>query len=89
MTDPRYGTKRWRRLADSVIRRDGRVCALPGCTTDMTLPGMVCVDHIIDKSDGGPFWDPANLQVLCRPHNMAKGLEASAGRSKEPRSPNG
>ena len=32
MGDPRYKTPRWHRLRNPVIRRDGRICAKPGCS---------------------------------------------------------
>ena len=87
MNDPRYKTQRWARLRLKVIRRDGPHCAIPSCQTAMSKPSMICIDHIVDVKDGGDFWNPDNLQVLCWHHNIAKGHEAQAARY-EPTSPN-
>jgi 5-methylcytosine-specific restriction enzyme A len=88
MDDPRYHTKRWQQLRVQVIRRDGKRCAYPYCTSDMDLPFMIHVDHIVEVDDGGPFWDPANLQTFCKPHHVAKTLNVRASRP-QPVSPNG
>lgn len=85
--DSRYKSARWRRLRESVIRRDGRRCSVPGCAADMALPRMTHVDHIIEVGDGGDFWDPSNLRVLCRTHHAAKTLMVMASRGERP-SPN-
>lgn len=59
-----------------------------GCRSDMNKPGAVHVDHITEAKDGlANFWDPANLQVLCKKHHGAKTLTVAAGRA-DPRSPN-
>lgn len=86
--DARYSTIRWQRLRLRVIARDGRRCAVAGCRSDMNKPGAVHVDHITEAKDGlANFWDPANLQVLCKKHHGAKTLTVAAGRA-DPRSPN-
>lgn len=41
---------------------------------------MAAVDHIVEVKDGGDFWDPTNLQVLCTYHNREKGKIAWAKR---------
>lgn len=87
MDDPRYHTARWQKLRRRVIARAGGRCAIPGCRNDMTKPGMIHVDHIIEVDDGGPFWDEANLQVVCKLHHDAKSANVRAGRA-EPISPN-
>lgn len=79
-TDPRYSSRRWRRLRDQVIRRDGPHCPVPGCTTDLTRPGLLHADHIHEVEDGGAFWDPTNVQLLCRYHHSAKTLDQYARR---------
>lgn len=90
MSDPRYRTARWRKARAAVIRRDGAVCSVLGCTTDMTDYRAVAVDHVVEVKDGGAFWDLNNLQVLCTYHNRQKGTVAQARREQsiEPRSPN-
>jgi 5-methylcytosine-specific restriction endonuclease McrA len=87
LDDIRYHTKRWQQLRNTIIRRDGRTCATPGCTTDMNRPSILIVDHITEIRDGGDFWNPNNLQILCKPHNTAKGITANATRTT-PTSPN-
>ena len=91
MSDPRYRSGRWKKLRRQVILRDGPVCAIVGCESDMSSYRMVAVDHIIEVKDGGEFWDPTNLQVLCTYHNREKGKRAWALRTplEEPMSPNG
>lgn len=91
MTDPRYKTGRWRKLRAYIIRRDGRHCAIPGCTTDMTQAYTTIVDHITEVTEhttDAEFYNPDGLQVLCWSHNIAKGHDAAATRD-EPTSPNG
>ena len=94
-TDPRYRTTRWRQLRLTILRRDGRRCSVPGCTVDMTQSRVTHVDHIREVNDGGDFWSPNNLHVLCRTHHMAKTLTNKAERNNdngfnndEPMSPN-
>lgn len=89
MADSRYGTARWRNLRARAIRRDGGQCAIPGCTSDMGLPRMTHVDHVIEIRDGGAFWDLANLQTVCRVHHYAKtivkgGERVSGGGDRPP-----
>ena len=89
--DARYKTGKWRKTRAYVIRRDGRRCAIPGCTTDMSQPYTVVADHIIEVTEhttDTEFYDPDGLQVLCWHHNIAKGHDSKAGRA-DPSSPNG
>jgi 5-methylcytosine-specific restriction endonuclease McrA len=53
----------------------------------MAAPRMTQIDHIIEVRDGGGFWDPANLRVVCKPHHDSKTLDVAAQRG-EPISPN-
>lgn len=96
MSDPFYQTRAWKQLRADTLKRDGRVCAEPGCTTDMSIKGRAIVDHIIPRSLGGADLDPGNTQVLCSTHHKAKSLREAAARltrkakvSLEPTSPNG
>ena len=52
-----------------MLARDGRRCQikLPGCT----LIATEC-DHIVRPEEGGAQYDPANLQAVCKPCNVAK-----------------
>jgi len=84
--DPRYHTARWQKLRAQIIRRDGQRCSAASCTKQMQSNGMTHVDHIVEVQDGGAFWEPANLRVLCWYHHTAKTLSVAA--SRDIRSPN-
>lgn len=73
--DRRYSSARWLRLRQQIIRRDGRRCSVSGCSSDMREPQMMQVDHIVEVKDGGAFWDPNNLRLVCRFHHYAKTVE--------------
>ena len=42
------------------------------------------VDHVQPKHLGGPWWDPANLQSLCRKCHMAKSSSEFKARPDRP-----
>jgi 5-methylcytosine-specific restriction endonuclease McrA len=79
--DRRYDTARWRLLRARVVARDGYRCTTPGCTTDTSKPRSLHVDHVIEVSDGGLFWDMANLRTLCWLHHGAKTRLVMANRA--------
>ena len=88
MKDPRYRTKRWRQARQYILTRDGLNCAIANCTTDLTQPHTIVVDHIIEVRDGGPFWDPRNHQILCKPHHNRKTADQATIRRTTRTSPN-
>jgi hypothetical protein len=51
-----------------VWKRDKGRCAYPSCGATTGLH----FDHIIPYSKGGSSKDPANIQILCGRHNLAK-----------------
>ena len=51
-----------------VWKRDKGRCAYPSCGATSGLH----FDHIIPHSKGGSSKDPANIQILCGRHNLAK-----------------
>jgi len=51
-----------------VWKRDRGRCAYPSCGATSGLH----FDHIIPYSKGGSSKDPANIQILCGRHNLAK-----------------
>ena len=51
-----------------VWKRDQGRCAYPSCGASSGLH----FDHIIPYSKGGSSKDPANIQILCGRHNLAK-----------------
>ncbi len=79
--DRRYGTARWRRLREQVIRRDGGRCSVAGCTADMSEPRMTHIDHVVEVRDGGDFWAPRNLRTVCRFHHLEKSVATIAARA--------
>ena len=66
--------RRWRILRRRILDRDGWRCVQCG------KAGRLEVDHIKPIRDGGDWWDPANLQLLCRPDHFSK----SAGENAKP-----
>jgi len=75
--DPRYRTRRWKRVRLRVLNRDGWACRIvTGCPSRATV-----ADHIIPAFLGMAddlFFGVANLRAGCRPHNLARGFAASA-----------
>ena len=70
--DRGYGTA-WTKLRLVILRRDSglcQVCAAQGIVTRATE-----VDHIKDKALGGTD-APDNLQSICKPCHIAKGIKA-------------
>ncbi|MGA0615564.1 HNH endonuclease [Paracoccus sp. KR1-242] len=59
-------TERWKRLRKEILRRDNYRCVKCGSA------GMLECDHIKPVRDGGGEYDPANLQMLCKPCHAAK-----------------
>ena len=79
--DRRYSSARWRKLREQVIKRDGGRCAVPGCTSEMSLPGMKHVDHVVEVKDGGDFWSMSNLRTVCRHHHFEKSVSTLTARA--------
>jgi 5-methylcytosine-specific restriction endonuclease McrA len=65
-TDKRLWTRRYRLLRYYVLARDRNVCQIrgPNCQHVAT-----CVDHVVDRADGGAVYDPTNLRAACVPCN--------------------
>jgi 5-methylcytosine-specific restriction endonuclease McrA len=64
-----YDSKRWKKLRDFVINRDGGICTIPGCGQKAEI-----VHHIIpvnDENCNDPniVWNPNNLTSLCAFHH--------------------
>ena len=64
MSDPRL-TTRWRRLRAQILARE------PTCRACKHSPATT-VDHIVPIRQGGPPYDPTNLQPLCKVCHLAK-----------------
>jgi 5-methylcytosine-specific restriction endonuclease McrA len=72
-TDPRYGSRRWRKTAQAVLIRDNHVCRIvEGCVVRATV-----ADHIVPTYPGMPnslFFGMTNLRAGCQGHNKARGM---------------
>lgn len=67
-----YKTKHWQLVRRAVFERDGWKCVKCG-----RMGALEC-DHIDPITSGGDWFDPDNLQSLCRGCHIAK----SAGESR-------
>ena len=72
-----YNTSRWRKIRLMIFKRDGFKCQMNGCgRVESDISRLVC-DHIKPhRGDRLLFWDPENLQTLCKPcHDSTKQRE--------------
>ncbi|RSV20558.1 HNH endonuclease [Sphingomonas sp. ABOLG] len=69
-----YKTARWQRLRMSVLVRDLFTCQWPGCGRIEADTSKLVADHRRPhRGDEAMFWDPDNLQCLCKPcHDSRK-----------------
>ncbi|MGL4528197.1 MAG: HNH endonuclease [Aestuariivirga sp.] len=67
-----YNTAEWKRLRIATFTRDLFVCAL--CKRIEGKSAWLVCDHVEPhKGDRAKFFDPANLQTLCKPcHDSEK-----------------
>lgn len=74
-----YKTARWQRLRWDVLVRDGFQCQR--CRRVEPDSARLVADHVrAHRGDAALFWDPGNLQCLCRTcHDGAKQAEERAG----------
>ena len=61
-----HRSPRWKKLRRIIKDRDGHRCKICG------KAGRLEVDHVKSVSRGGAFWDPENLQSLCRKCHIEK-----------------
>jgi len=62
-----YGLARWKKLRRSQLRKDP-LCAM--CKAEGFVRAANVVDHITaHKGNEVLFWDPDNLQSLCKRHH--------------------
>jgi 5-methylcytosine-specific restriction endonuclease McrA len=60
-----YSLDRWKRLRDEVLTRALFTCSICGRIEADT--SRLVADHVIPhRGDPALFWDPANLQCLCK-----------------------
>lgn len=61
-----YRTPAWRALRRQILQQEPW-CRSEGCHEPATV-----VDHIRPLQEGGPPYDPANLQPMCKRHHDQK-----------------
>lgn len=76
-----YGTPAWRALRQATFIRDLYQCQMIDCGKLVTEKGEATCDHIRPhRGDATLFFDPANLQTLCKAcHDSAKAREERRG----------
>jgi 5-methylcytosine-specific restriction endonuclease McrA len=78
MLDPRhriYGTKRWQKLRAVVRFRYENTCAY----ANEDCSGRLEVHHIVPtRYDSELFFEPSNLELVCRVHHGMREREARA-----------
>ncbi|WP_439137491.1 HNH endonuclease [Roseicyclus sp.] len=77
-----YKTTRWQKLRMFVLVGAGFTCAR--CHRVEGDTSQLVADHMVPhRGDEGLFWEPCNLQCLCkRCHDSDKQREERAGRAK-------
>jgi 5-methylcytosine-specific restriction endonuclease McrA len=62
-----YKTARWRKLRLEILTRDLFTCQMEGCGCIEPDTSQLVCDHVIPhRGDERLFWNPANLQCLCK-----------------------
>ena len=69
MAKAEISTRRWRKLRERILARDGNTCQICQSTENLQI------DHIISRVDGGQN-NESNLQVLCKLCNLKKGKKS-------------
>lgn len=63
-----HHTRRWRDLRAEVLLRDDYTCQRPGCGATNPDTSQLIADHkVAHRGDERLFWDPRNVQTLCKP----------------------
>lgn len=83
--DPFYLTPEYRVWREAVIAKAGRRCEgidqRTGRRCTKAEPrNRMFADHVIEVSDGGARYDPANGRCLCGSHHTLKTVQARAAR---------
>jgi 5-methylcytosine-specific restriction endonuclease McrA len=75
-----YKTAQWKRLRQATFLRDLFTCQMPGCGRIEGKTSRLICDHVKPhRGDERKFFDPENLQTLCKPcHDTAKRAEEQA-----------
>lgn len=59
-----YKTARWEALRHATFHRDNFTCQMAACGRVTSRP--ICDHRDPHRGDPGLFWDPQNLQTLCK-----------------------
>lgn len=62
-----YSSAEWKEVRAKVLERDGYKCVKCG-----RRDGRLFIDHIWERSDGGPDYEMTNLETLCGSHHTEK-----------------
>lgn len=75
-----YKTARWKRLRLQTFERDGFTCQMRECGRVEGNTSLLVCDHVEPhRGDERRFFDPENLQTLCKPcHDSVKQREEQA-----------
>lgn len=74
-----YNTTQWRRLRMEVLKRDCFTCQWPGCELMTGDTSQLVADHREPhRGEERLFWDPDNLQTLCKPCHDGPKAKAEA-----------
>lgn len=64
VNDPRYNTQQWRNKRAHILKRDEFLCQCEDCKKRPVAEVANVVDHIVQVSRGGSFWDDINLRAM-------------------------
>lgn len=81
--DPHYKTKahiKWRAAVLEAATFQCEARNAQGKRCQKAAPHRLFADHIVERSDGGAPFDPANGQCLCGSHHTRKTRAARAAR---------
>lgn len=72
-----YSLARWKKLRLATFLRDLFTCQREGCGRVEGETSQLVADHIVPhKGNARLFWDPNNIQTLCKPcHDRDKQRE--------------
>lgn len=81
VADRFYKSPEWRNFVASLITVRGRRCEVCGKThEDDGKPVRLIGDHTVERRDGGPDLEPANVKLMCWSCHNAKTAQARARR---------
>ena len=70
-----YGSQAWKDLRAKLIKQH------PYCSRCGARGGRLYADHRVELRDGGPAFDPSNIDILCASCHQTKTAEARRARA--------